>query len=61
MKVRFNANIFVKGQDFKQGEVYVIDDDLAKWLKGFYEVVEDKEIERPEKDKMVRNSRKKGE
>jgi hypothetical protein len=61
MKVRFNANIFVKGQDFKQGEVYIIDDDLAKWLKGFYEVIEDKEIERPEKDKMVRNSRKKGE
>ena len=61
MKVRFNANIFVKGQDFKQGEVYVIDDDLAKWLKGFYEVIEDKEIAEPPKDKMVKTSRKKGE
>ena len=54
MKVRFNGNIFVRGQDFKAGEVYVIDDELAKWLEGFYEVIEEKEIEKPEKDKMIK-------
>jgi len=59
MKVRFNGNIFVRGQDFKAGEVYVIDDELAKWLEGFYEVVEEKEIEKPEKDKMIKTSKKK--
>ena len=61
MKVRFNGNIFVRGQDFKAGEIYVIDDELAKWLEGFYEVVEDKAIEEPPKDKMVKTSKKKGE
>jgi hypothetical protein len=61
MKVRFNANIFVRGQDFRQGEVYVIDDELAEWLEGFYEIIEDKEIEKPEKDKMIKSSKKKGE
>ena len=61
MKVRFNANIFVRGQDFKAGEIYVIDDELAEWLRGFYEVIEEKEIEKPEKDKMIKTSKKKGE
>jgi hypothetical protein len=62
MKVRFNGNIFVRGQDFKAGEVYVIDDDLAEWLQGFYEIVEeDKAIEEPPKDKMVKSTKKKGE
>jgi hypothetical protein len=60
MKVRFNGNIFVKGQDFKAGEVYVIDDDLAEWLQGFYEIVEeDKAVEEPEKDKMVKKTKNK--
>jgi hypothetical protein len=59
MKVRFNANIFVRGQDFRAGEIYVIDDELAKWLEGFYEVIEEKEIEEPPKDKMVKTSKKK--
>jgi hypothetical protein len=61
MKVRFNANIFVKGQDFKQGEVYVIDDDLAEWLKGFYEIIEEekKAIEEPPEDKMVKKTKNK--
>jgi hypothetical protein len=61
MKVRMNANIYISGQEFRAGEVYVLDDELAKWLEGFYEVLEDKDIERPERDKMVRNSKKKGE
>jgi len=60
MKVRMNANIFIRGQEFNAGEVYVLDDDLAKWLEGFYEILEDKEIEKPENDKMVRNPKKKG-
>jgi len=60
MKVRFNANIFVKGQDFKQGEVYVIDNDLAEWLQGFYEIIEEeKEIEKPPEDKMVKKTKNK--
>jgi len=60
MKVKFNANIFVKGQDFKAGEVYVIDNDLAEWLQGFYEIVEeDKAIEEPDKDKMVKKTKTK--
>jgi len=60
MKVRFNANIFVKGQDFKQGEVYIIDNDLAEWLQGFYEVIEEeKAIEEPDKDKMVKKTKNK--
>ena len=60
MKVRFNANIFVRGQDFKEGEVYVIDNELAEWLKGFYEVIEEeKEIEQPPEDKMVKKSKNK--
>jgi len=60
MKVRFNANIFVRGQDFKAGEVYVIDDDLAEWLQGFYEIVEEeKAIEEPDKNKMVKKSKNK--
>jgi len=61
MKVRFKGNIFVRGQDFRAGEIYVIDDELAKWLEGFYEVIEEKEIEKPEKDKMIKTSKKKGE
>ena len=61
MKVRFKGNIFVRGQDFRAGEVYEIDDELAKWLEGFYEVIEEKEIEKPEKDKMIKTSKKKGE
>ena len=61
MKVRMNANIFIRRQEFKAGEIYVLDDELAKWLKGFYEVIEDKEIAEPPKDKMVKTSKKKGE
>ena len=60
MRVKFNANIFVRGQTFKQGEIYDIDDELTDWLKGLYEVVEtEKEVEEPPKDKMVKTSKKK--
>jgi hypothetical protein len=58
MRVRFLENVFVKGEVFEKDKEYEIDDELAEWLQGYYEVI-DKSIDEPEKDKMVKSSKKK--
>jgi hypothetical protein len=58
MRVKFLENVFIRGEVFEKGKEYEIDDELAEWLDGYYEVI-DKSIDEPEKDKMVKNSKKK--
>jgi hypothetical protein len=58
MRVKFITNVFVRGQDFKEGEEYEIDNSLAEWLKGYYEVI-DKAIEEPPEDKQIKKSKNK--
>ena len=58
MRVKFLENVFIRGEVFEKNKEYEIDDELAEWLDGYYEVI-DKSIDEPEKDKIVRSSKKK--
>jgi len=58
MRVKFLENVFIRGEVFEKNKEYEIDDELAEWLDGYYEVI-DKSLDEPEKDKMVKSSKKK--
>lgn len=60
MKVKFTANVFAGGNEYKAEEVYELDKKTYEWLKEYCEPIEEeKAVEEPTEDKMIKKAKNK--